>query len=64
MTAVATTPSPESEAVPSYLVQFTDLEGKVVRTERLTAASDDEALALAPTMANGHAIDSGTAQDF
>jgi hypothetical protein len=38
-------------------VQFIDLEGNVIRTERLLAATDDEALALASTMTNGHAVE-------
>lgn len=57
MTAAATFHSAESEIAPHYLVQFIDLEGNVIRTERLLAATDDEALALASTMTNGLAVE-------
>ncbi len=57
MTTAAMPPSQESDVGPHYLVQFIDLEGNVIRMERLTAATDEEALALASAMANGHAIE-------
>ncbi|MHB2211217.1 hypothetical protein [Methylobacterium sp. CM6257] len=57
MTAAATSPSSDASGAPHYRVQFIDLEGNVVRTERLLAATDDEALALASTMTNGHAVE-------
>jgi hypothetical protein len=38
-------------------VQFIDLEGNVIRTERLQAATDEEALALASTMTDGYAVE-------
>ena len=57
MTATATGLFPESTATPCYRVQFIDLEGNVVRTERLQAATDDEALALASTMTDGYAVE-------
>jgi hypothetical protein len=57
MTATATAPFAGSTPIPFYCVQFIDLDGNVVRTERLPAANDDEALALASTMTNGHAVE-------
>lgn len=57
MTAIATAPFPESTITPCYRVQFIDLEGNVVRTERLQAATDDEALALASTMADCYTVE-------
>jgi hypothetical protein len=57
MTAIATASFPDSTATPCYRVQFIDLEGNVVRTERLEAATDDEALALASAMTDGYAVE-------
>jgi hypothetical protein len=57
MTDTATASSPEATVTPCYRVQFIDVEGNVVRTERLQAATDDEALALASTMIDGYAVE-------
>lgn len=54
---VAAAPFPEAAGTPCYRVQLIDLEGNVVRTERLQATTENEALALASAMTDGYAVE-------
>jgi hypothetical protein len=47
---------PRAQPAHRYLAQVVAADGRVVRTERLAAATDDEALALAAALSGSHAV--------